>query len=92
MLHATHICRKIFRKLAILDAQKPRLLYMLAAKMDLLIKRLDKHAHKKEATYGTVKAMDMHMTCEACGENGHSGNDCPETCEDALNDNHEFRP
>ena len=49
MLHATHICRKIFRKLAILDAQKPRLLYMLAAKMDLLIKRLDKHAHKKEA-------------------------------------------
>ena len=76
MLHATHICRKNFRKLAILDAQKPRLLYMLAAKMDLLIKRLDKHAHK-EAIYGTVKAMDLHMTCDVYGEIGHSWNDCP---------------
>ena len=65
---------------------------VLAAKMDLLTKRLDERADEKEAIYGTVKAMDLHMTCEVCGKSGHSGNNCPETCEDALNDNHEFRP
>ena len=64
---------------------------MLAAKMDLLIKRLDERAHK-EAMYGTVMAMDLHMTCEVCGESGHSGNDYLETHEDALNDNNEFHP
>ena len=65
---------------------------MLATKMDFLMKRLDKHAHEKEAMYGTVMAMDLHMTCEVYGESGHSGNDCPKTHEDALNDNNGFRP
>jgi len=41
---------------------------VLVTKMDLLIKRLDEHAHEKEAMYETVKAMDFHMTCEVCGE------------------------
>ena len=64
---------------------------MLAAKMDLLIKRLDERAHK-EAMYGTVMAMDLHMTCEVCGESGHSGNDCPKTHEDDIYINNGFSP
>ena len=56
--------------------------YVLVAKMDLLIKRLAECAHGKEAMYDTVKAMDLHMTCEVCGESGHSWNDCLETRED----------
>ena len=48
---------------------------MLAAKLDLVIKRLD----KKRATYGTVQALNSHMTCEVYGNIGQSGNDCPKT-------------
>jgi hypothetical protein len=47
--------------------------------MDLLLKRLDEHATKKRAMYGTIKAMDSHMMCEVCGGIGHLGNDCLET-------------
>ena len=65
---------------------------MLAAKMDLLIKRLDERAHEKEAMYGTVKAMDLHMTCTVCGESGHSGKDCPKTHEEDTYINHGFHP
>ena len=57
---------------------------MMAAKLDLLIKRLDKH--------GTVQSLYSHIPCEVCGNFGHSGNDCLETREDALNDNNGFRP
>ena len=63
---------------------------MLAAKMDLLLKRLDERATNKEAMKGTVKAMDSQMTCEVCGEVGHSGNDCPETYEEASYINNGF--
>ena len=56
----------------------------LAAKMDLLMKRLDERAHKKEAMKGTIQAIDSHMTCEVCGNVGHSGNDCPKTHKDAA--------
>jgi hypothetical protein len=52
---------------------------MLAVKMDLLLKRLDERAADKEPMKGTVKAMDSQMTCEVCGEVGHSGNDYPRT-------------
>jgi len=60
---------------------------MLAVKLDLLIKSLDKHATTKGPTYGTVQALNLHVTCEVCENAGHSGNDCPETHEDALNNN-----
>ena len=63
---------------------------MLAAKMDLLLKRLDECATDKEAMKGTVKAMDSHMTCEVCGEVRHSGNDYLETHEDAAYINNGF--
>ena len=44
-----------------------------------------------------VHAMNSYFTCEVCGDGGHSGNDCPETCEDAAyiinnNNNTGFRP
>ena len=65
---------------------------VLAAKMDLLTKRLDERADEKEAIYGTVKAMDLHMTCEVCGKSGHSGNNCPETREDDTYIYNGFRP
>jgi len=64
---------------------------MLAAKLDLLMKRLDERANEKEMQ-GTIKAMDSHMTCEVCGEVGHSENDCPETREEAAYINNGFRP
>ena len=41
---------------------------MLAAKMDLLMKKLE--ASPSEA----VQSMDAHMTCEVCGNTGHSRN------------------
>ena len=42
----------------------------------------------------TLKAMDSHMTCEVCGDVGHSGNSYPETQEDLnfVNTDNEFRP
>jgi hypothetical protein len=61
--------------------------YMLATKLDLQIKCLDGHDTTKEATYGAVQALNLHMTCEVCGNNGHSGNDCPKTHEDAWYNN-----
>jgi len=63
---------------------------MLATKMDLLLKRLDKHVTDKEAMKGTVKAMDSQMTCKVCGEVRHSGNDYPKTHEDAAYINNGF--
>ena len=32
---------------------------------------------EKISAQETVQAMDTHMTCEVCGETGHSGNFCP---------------
>jgi hypothetical protein len=39
----------------------------------------------------TVQAIDSQMTCEVCGNIGHSGNDCPETHEEAAFINNGFR-
>jgi hypothetical protein len=51
---------------------------MLAAKLDLLIKCLD----KKRSTYGTVQSLYSHIPYEVCRNFGHLGNDCLETRED----------
>jgi hypothetical protein len=51
---------------------------MIAAKMDLLMKKLEASTNME-----TTKIMDAHMTCEVCGNIGHSGNDCLETREEA---------
>ena len=67
---------------------------MLAAKMDLLLKKLDEG--NKQQMFIPVQAMNLYMTCEVCGNGGHLGNDCPETHEDAAyinnNNNNGFRP
>ena len=65
---------------------------MLAIKIDLLLSRLNERAHEKEVIKATVQATDSQMTWEVCGEVGHSGNDCPETREDAAYINNRFRP
>lgn len=49
---------------------------MLVAKMDLLMKKLDKPSGEEAQP---VQAMEAHMTCEVYGSPGHSGNSCPET-------------
>ena len=64
---------------------------MLAAKMDLLLKRMDERDANKETMKSTVQAMDSHMTCEIRGEVGHLGNDCPKTYEEASCINNGFR-
>jgi hypothetical protein len=46
--------------------------------MDLLMKKLEASSNME-----TTKIMDAHMTCEVCGNVGHSGNDCLETREEA---------
>ena len=48
---------------------------MLAAKMDLLLKKLDEG--NKQQMFVPIQAMDSYMTCEVCGNGGHSGNDYP---------------
>jgi uncharacterized coiled-coil protein SlyX len=51
---------------------------MIAAKMDLLMKKLEASTNME-----TAKIMDAHMMCEVCGNVGHSSNDCLETREEA---------
>ena len=65
---------------------------MLAAKMDLLTKRVEHY--EKMSAQETLKAMDSHMTCEVCGDVGHSGNSCLETREglNFINIDNRFRP
>jgi hypothetical protein len=46
---------------------------MLSAKMDLLMKRLDERASEKKEV---MHIHDSRMTCEECGDTGHSGSNC----------------
>jgi len=62
---------------------------LLAAKIDLLMKRLDGQA--TDPTTSTVQAIDSRMTCEECGNVGHMGIKCPGTQEDASFINNGFR-
>jgi hypothetical protein len=62
---------------------------MLSTKMDLLMKRLSGRASEKN------EVMHIHnsrMTCEECGDTGHSGSNCPELQEDVnyLNNNYYY--
>jgi hypothetical protein len=46
--------------------------------MDLLMKKLEDRANKKQEV---MHIHDSCMTCEECGNTGHSGNNYPETQE-----------
>ena len=65
---------------------------MLAAKMDLLMKRLE--SPHQEAN----QVMDSRMTCETCGETRYTGNSYPISQEEAHfvgannSNNSGFRP
>jgi hypothetical protein len=63
----------------------------LSAKVDLLMKRLeDKAPEKKEV----MQLFESRMTCEECGNTGHSGSQCPQLEEDVnyINNNNQYRP
>ena len=64
---------------------------MIVAKMDVLAKNVEQY--ERMSTQEAVQSLDSHMTCEACGEFGHSGSHCPETHEDLnfLNNDNGFR-
>jgi hypothetical protein len=59
---------------------------MLSAKMDLLMKKLEDQVNEKKEV---MHINDSRMTCEVCGDNGHSGNNYPKTQEDVnyINNN-----
>ena len=63
---------------------------ILFAKMDLLMKKLKDRATEKQEV---MHIHDSRMTCEECGNTGHSGNNCPETHEDVnFINNNNYRP
>jgi len=64
---------------------------MLCAKLDLLMKKLDDKARDKKEV---MHICDSHMTCEECGDTGHSGDQFPEMLEDVnyINNNNYNRP
>jgi hypothetical protein len=67
---------------------------MIATKLDLLIKKMEEG--RKQQIHAPVYAMGSHFTCKVCGNNGHSGNDCPEIREDCTylsnNNTNRYRP
>jgi hypothetical protein len=64
---------------------------MLSAKMDLLMKKLDERDNEKKQV---MHIHDSCMTCEECEGTGHSGSNCPEIQEDVnyINNNSNYRP
>ena len=62
---------------------------MLAAKLDLLLKKLDEGNRQQMPV--PVHAMSSYFMCEVCGDDGHSGNNCLETCKDAAYINNNTR-
>jgi len=62
---------------------------MLSAKMDLLMMKIEDRATEKQEV---MHIYDSFMTCEECGNTGHSGNNCPETHEDVNFINNNYRP
>ena len=64
---------------------------MLSAKMDLIMKKLeDRDPEKKEV----MQILDSRMTCEECGNTGHTGKNCPDLEEKVnyINNNNNYRP
>ena len=62
---------------------------MLSTKIDLLMKRLKERANEKKEV---MHIHDSRMTCEECGNTGHSENNCPKTQEDMNFINNNYRP
>jgi hypothetical protein len=62
---------------------------MLSAKINLLMKRLDERVGEKNEV---MHIHDSRMTCEECGDIGHSGINCLELQEDVnyLNNNNYY--
>jgi len=63
---------------------------MLAAKMNLLMKRLDERTIEKKEV---MHIHDSGMTCEECGETRHTGTNCPELMKDVnyvINNNNNY--
>ena len=56
---------------------------LLAMKIDLLHKKFEDYSQDKDQMQ-TLQALETCMTCEICGNVGHSGDNCPETQEEAL--------
>ena len=56
---------------------------ILAMKIDLLLKKFEDYSQDK-AQLQTVQALETRMTCEFYGNVRHSGDNCPETQEEAL--------
>ena len=66
---------------------------MLDMKIDLLLEKFEDYSQDK-AQLQTLQALETRMTCEVCGNVGHSGDNCPETQEEALflNGSNGFHP
>ena len=67
---------------------------ILAMKIDLLLKKFEDYSQDK-AQIHTLQDLETRVTCEVCGIVGHSGDNCPETQEEALylnGNNNGFRP
>jgi hypothetical protein len=64
---------------------------MLSAKIDLIMKRFKDKAPKKKEV---MLLFESRMTCEECGNTGHSGNQCPQLEEDVnyINNNNQYGP
>ena len=65
---------------------------VLSAKMDLIMKRLDEQATEKKEV---MLIHESRMTCEECGDVGHTGKSCPTLQEDMNyinNNNNNYRP
>jgi len=63
---------------------------VLATKIYLLLQRMD--GQVANPNMGTVQVVNSHTSYEVCGDDGHSGNNCPKTQEEAAYVNNGFRP